>query len=223
MAFYFASIGSRQLLRPVINVGTHNPLTTPVGFSAVRGFSRIHNTSHTLPSACVRTVQNANASKSSRLSFIFKGATVAGVGLSLATLNKPTIRCDTRELRPTGPALEDRPPPPASSLSLYELGFGTVAGFCAGVFVKKGAKALAWFLGGIFVLLQYLGSSSVLRMDWGRVAHKFENLFYTKDTSGVARAPNVGSLWNWTTNFLTADFQPRASFIAGFALGLRIG
>jgi hypothetical protein len=49
---------------------------------------------------------------------------------------------------------EDRGPPPASSVSLYELGFGTVAGVCAGVFVKKGAKAVAWFLGGIFVLLQ---------------------------------------------------------------------
>ncbi len=46
------------------------------------------------------------------------------------------------------------PPPPASSVSLYELGFGTVAGICAGVFVKKGAKMVAWFLGGIFVFLQ---------------------------------------------------------------------
>lgn len=46
------------------------------------------------------------------------------------------------------------PPPPTSSISLYELGFGTVAGICAGVFVKKGVKAAAWLLGGIFVLLQ---------------------------------------------------------------------
>lgn len=46
------------------------------------------------------------------------------------------------------------PPPPVSSVNLYELSFGTVCGVCAGVFVKKGAKALAFFLGGIFVLLQ---------------------------------------------------------------------
>ena len=50
---------------------------------------------------------------------------------------------------------DDTPPPlPTSSISLYELGFGTVAGICAGVFVKKGVKAAAWLLGGIFVLLQ---------------------------------------------------------------------
>jgi hypothetical protein len=29
-----------------------------------------------------------------------------------------------------------------------------MAGICAGIFIKKGAKAVAWFLGGIFVLLQ---------------------------------------------------------------------
>lgn len=45
-------------------------------------------------------------------------------------------------------------PPPVSSVSFYELGFGTVAGVCAGVFIKKGAKALAFLLGGVFVLLQ---------------------------------------------------------------------
>lgn len=45
-------------------------------------------------------------------------------------------------------------PPPTSSISFYALGFGTVAGICTGVFVKKGAKAAAWLLGGIFVLLQ---------------------------------------------------------------------
>ena len=61
-------------------------------------------------------------------------------------------------------------------------------------------------------------------MDWKRVAHKFEDLFYTTDSaSGARRPPNVFSVWNWLIEFLTADFQPRASFIAGFALGLRIG
>ena len=49
---------------------------------------------------------------------------------------------------------ENYPPPPVSSVSFYELGFGTVAGICAGVFIKKGAKALAFLLGGVFVLLQ---------------------------------------------------------------------
>lgn len=56
---------------------------------------------------------------------------------------------------PVTPRVEEKEPPlPKSSVSVYELGFGTVAGICAGVFVKKGAKAVAWFMGGIFVLLQ---------------------------------------------------------------------
>lgn len=44
--------------------------------------------------------------------------------------------------------------PPQSVLSLYELGFGTVAGICSGVFLKKGLRAIAFLLGGAFILLQ---------------------------------------------------------------------
>ncbi|KAI0797700.1 FUN14 family-domain-containing protein [Abortiporus biennis] len=126
-----------------------------------------------------------------------------------------------QQRRPGEP--EPLPPTPASSVSLYELSFGTVCGICAGVFVKKGAKTLAFVFGGVFVLLQYLGSLTLVKVDWPRVGKKFENLFYTTDVQGVRRAPNVGSLFRWFVDFLTADFQQRASFVAGFALGLRIG
>lgn len=64
----------------------------------------------------------------------------------------------------------------------------------------------------------------MVRVDWGRAAGKFEDAFHSTDPkTGVSRAPNVVRLWNWLIDFLTADFQPRASFVAGFALGLRIG
>lgn len=108
-------------------------------------------------------------------------------------------------------------------MNYYELTFGTVCGICAGVFVKKGAKALAFVFGGVFVMLQYLGSMSLVRVDWARAATRFENLFYTVDASGTRRPPNLGSLFRWVVDFLTADFQQRASFVGGFALGLRIG
>ncbi|KAF9532272.1 FUN14 family-domain-containing protein [Crepidotus variabilis] len=162
------------------------------------------------------------------------GLTVAGVGLGLTTFYRQPLLCDSPSgspnitpaatpANPSTPTGDGLPPPPQSSVSLYELSFGTVAGVCAGVFVKKGAKMAAWFLGGIFVLLQYLNSASVVRVDWSRVAHKFENLFYTREASGAKKPPTIVSLWNWLVNFLTADFQPRASFLAGFALGLRVG
>ncbi|KAJ7710013.1 FUN14 family-domain-containing protein [Mycena rosella] len=116
------------------------------------------------------------------------------------------------------------PPLPESSVSLYELSFGTVAGICAGVFIKKGAKAVAFFLGGVFVLLQYFGSFGLLKVDWDSMGARFQNLFYTTNPeTGSKATPTLYSAWKWLVDFLTADLQPRASFIAGLALGLRIG
>jgi FUN14 domain-containing protein 1 len=60
------------------------------------------------------------------------------------------------------PRNDPLPPPPSSSVRPYELTFGTVCGVCAGVFIKKGARALAFVLGGVFVLLQVCGLVSVL-------------------------------------------------------------
>ncbi|KAJ2912300.1 hypothetical protein MD484_g8107, partial [Candolleomyces efflorescens] len=88
----------------------------------------------------------------------FKGVSVAALGLGLAFSRCPTVQCDSLPTNsPAGSApraLNELPPPPESTVSAYQLGFGTVAGLCAGVFVKKGAKAAAWLLGGVFVLLQ---------------------------------------------------------------------
>ncbi|GLB35045.1 putative FUN14 family protein [Lyophyllum shimeji] len=160
-------------------------------------------------------------------SLFFTAAGVAGIGLSLSK-SIPRVYCDApapgEGLPPPPPqGAPELPPPPPSTVSLYQLSFGLVSGVCAGIFIKKGAKAVAWLLGGIFVLLQYLASKSLVRVDWGRAATRFENAFYTTDEKGVKRAPTVSSVWNWLVDFLSADFQPRASFIAGLALGLRIG
>ncbi|KAI6005535.1 FUN14 family-domain-containing protein [Pisolithus albus] len=147
-----------------------------------------------------------------------------GIGLTLTSFASPRkVHCDAVVSSPP-PELEPTlPPPPRSSVNFYELTFGTVCGVCAGVFVKKGARIVAFFLGGVFVLLQYLGSVSLVRVDWPRMASHFENLFYRADATGKKKPPTIGSVLRWMIDFLTADFQARASFIAGFALGLRIG
>ncbi|KAJ7109273.1 FUN14 family-domain-containing protein [Mycena epipterygia] len=161
---------------------------------------------------------------------ILKAIGAVGLGLGLSVFARPSIRCEGS--RPASPVVPPQipdgesqmPPPPESSVNLYELSFGTVAGICAGVFIKKGAKAVAFFLGGVFVLLQYFGSFGVLKVDWESMGMRFQNLFYTTDPkTGSKATPTIYSLWRWMVNFLTADFQPRASFIAGLALGLRIG
>ncbi|KAH8833853.1 hypothetical protein DL96DRAFT_1432021, partial [Flagelloscypha sp. PMI_526] len=115
----------------------------------------------------------------------------------------------------------DLPPPPSSIVSTYELSFGTVAG-SVGIFVKKGAKIIAFAVGGVFVLLQatlFLTS----KFDWKRIETRFADLFYTAGQKGLRRAPSVGDVWSRLVHFLTADFQQRASFCVGLALGLRIG
>ena len=77
-----------------------------------------------------------------------------GLGLTLAYSLAPTrtLHCDAAIARQ--PEFGGGNPPAQSILSVYELGFGTVCGICTGVFVKKGLRAIAFVLGGLFVLLQ---------------------------------------------------------------------
>ena len=71
--------------------------------------------------------------------------------------------------------------------------------------------------------VQYLGSLSVIRVNWVGMGSRFENAFCTTDANGHKHAPSVSSTWSRLVDFLTADFQKRASFVAGLALGLRLG
>ena len=161
----------------------------------------------------------------------FGTVAAASVGLGLAVFAgkkiycEPTVRAQARGHSATASSSGSDPlPPPQSSLNMYELSFGSVAGVCAGVFVKKGARALAFFLGGIFVLLQYFNAIDITKTNWGTASTRFQRLFYSPAKPGEpSRPPTVASLWTWLVDFLTADFPPRASFIAGMLLGLRIG
>ncbi|KAL7424182.1 hypothetical protein Q5752_001768 [Cryptotrichosporon argae] len=113
--------------------------------------------------------------------------------------------------------------PPRSVLDVYQLGFGTVCGICAGVFVKKGLRAIAFLLGGAFVLLQYLSSKSYITIDWKRLTSRYDSVLGTKTPTGEVRAPTVGGFFNGIVDFLSANFQQRATFVAGFVLGIRLG
>ncbi|KIY50951.1 hypothetical protein FISHEDRAFT_71254 [Fistulina hepatica ATCC 64428] len=156
---------------------------------------------------------------------------IASVGLA-STLAQSPVHCEDPHAAAESPPRNvehihefpnDLPPPPQSSVSLYGLSFGVVTGICAGIFVKKGAKAIAFVVGGVFVLLQYLQSLSFIRVNWAHIDSRFEQRFYIAQADGTANAPSVRSVLRWLIDFLTADFQPRASFLAGLALGLRIG
>ncbi|WVN86606.1 uncharacterized protein L203_101774 [Cryptococcus depauperatus CBS 7841] len=110
-----------------------------------------------------------------------------------------------------------------SIVNAYELSFGAICGICAGVFVKKGAKAIAFLLGGAFVFLQYLASKSYINVDWTKIGTRYDSAFGTKTATGGYKGPTVGRVWTGLVDFLTSNFQQRASFLAGLALGIRLG
>ncbi|CAE6468794.1 unnamed protein product [Rhizoctonia solani] len=155
-------------------------------------------------------------------------AAFAGKKIYCDAVVPPTLRSSSAAAHNPGPGnkgSDPLPPPPKSSVNTYELTFGSVAGVCAGVFIKKGAKALAFFLGGIFVLLQYFNAIDLTKTNWSAASTRFEHLFYSAPSQPdqPRRPATIATLWAWLVDFLTADFPPRASFIAGMILGLRIG
>ncbi|KAJ9097706.1 hypothetical protein QFC21_004744 [Naganishia friedmannii] len=121
--------------------------------------------------------------------------------------------------------------PTESILSPYELSFGAICGICAGIFIKKGAKLIAFFLGGTYVLMQYMQSRSFININWSKLSSAYENTFGSlpstssslAPTEGRRVAPTITGAYRWIVDFLTANFQQRASFLAGLGLGLRIG
>lgn len=96
-----------------------------------------------------------------RLSPLLFPLALGGTYFTYNTLTSPA-KCDSSILSGlTGPTPEvGGGNPPTSELSGYQLGFGAVCGVCTGVFVKKGLKAIAFLLGGVFVLMQVSRSPS---------------------------------------------------------------
>lgn len=79
---------------------------------------------------------------------------------------------------------------------------------------------------------QYLSSQRLIQVNWGALSSRYDNLLSRvagpsdpASTSGKANTNTntAQRLWIRTTHFLTADFQPRATFMAGLLLGLRLG
>lgn len=158
----------------------------------------------------------------------WKNAYMYAVGLGVAawTFAPRTVRLDAAYQAP--PVAARKPvgvetgPPVESSVNLTQLTFGTVCGICAGVFVKKGFKALAFLLGGVFVLLQvsnrsltigeladekYLQSKSFVKVDWAKVNKSYDGLLGTVDDKGAVTYPTVQSVFQGFVDFLTANFQ----------------
>ncbi|KAE8270266.1 hypothetical protein A4X09_0g2071 [Tilletia walkeri] len=146
---------------------------------------------------------------------------------SLINTNIPSGNADPKSINnPLNPDSKY----PESSVNLYQLSFGTVTGFCAGVFIKKGLKALAFLLGAGYVLLQYLSSQRLVNVNWGAISRSYNSVVDRAAGGGEPslsvrgwKGSKLNRIWSRFVDFLTADFQPRATFIAGLVLGFRLG
>ncbi|KAJ6596791.1 hypothetical protein DFH09DRAFT_1304597 [Mycena vulgaris] len=203
-------------------------LSLRAGFCSKSVFasSILHSRRFYFPSSALRWQLPVRSAQTTRFS-VLKAIGAVGLGLGLSVAARPTIHCEGS--RPASPVTAppqipddeaEMGPPPASSVNVYELSFGTVTGICAGVFIKKGAKAVAFFLGGVFVLLQYFGSFGVLKVDWDSMGTRFQNLFYTTDPkTGSKATPTIYSAWRWLVDFLTAGFPAAGIIHCGLGIG----
>jgi uncharacterized membrane protein (Fun14 family) len=96
------------------------------------------------------------------------------------------------------------------------------------VFIKKGLKLIAFLLGGCYVLLQYLNGQRLISVNWNAINSRYDKLVNSAAGPQAVNARGYSGsklqrIWANFTNFLTADFQPRATFLAGLLLGLRLG
>ena len=94
------------------------------------------------------------------------------------------------------------------------LGFGGAAGLVVGYTAKKLTKLLALLLGITFILLQVLVYEGFITVNWGAVETTAETVW--TDPHGVTLADRV---WD----VLTANLPFGGGFVAGFAIGIKLG
>ncbi|KAI5450481.1 hypothetical protein NCC49_003102 [Naganishia albida] len=218
----FARTTLTSTLRPCAR--SSFPALRPVQFSPLRTLTNV-------ASASPYTMA-AKAGFGRRMAAVGLGAGLGFAGFqSLGMARMSEVKCDSLAAPAPAPAGKADTLPTHSILSPYELSLGAICGICAGVFIKKGAKLIAFFLGGVYVLMQYMQSRSFININWSKLSSSYENTFGSLPSSGSSlapgetkrRLPTVTGAVNWFVDFLTANFQQRASFIAGLGLGLRIG
>ncbi|GJN92301.1 hypothetical protein Rhopal_005331-T1 [Rhodotorula paludigena] len=115
-------------------------------------------------------------------------------------------------------------PEAESILNLRDLGFGTVSGICVGVFVKKGLRAAAFTLGFVFIGLQYLSSRQFINVNWGAFSSSYDRFITSRAGPPSSQGGNrLARVWTGFIDFVSANVQQRATFVAGVVLGLRLG
>ena len=98
--------------------------------------------------------------------------------------------------------------------ALASLGFGGLAGAAVGYTAKKVTKLVALVLGLAFILVQVLVYEGLVAVDWHAVEHTAHTVW--TDPHGVTLADHVWQI-------LTANLPFGGGFVAGFAVGFKLG
>lgn len=73
-------------------------------------------------------------------------------------------------------------------------------------------------------LAQYLSSRSLITINWSALTSSYDKLITKRAGPPASQGGNrLGGLWTWFIDFVGANVQSRATFVAGVMLGLRIG
>jgi len=97
---------------------------------------------------------------------------------------------------------------------MAQLSFGGAAGLVVGYTAKKVTKLVALALGAAFILVQVLAYSGLITVNWGAVQ---------TTAQGVWTDPTGMTLVDRAWNVLTANLPFGGGFVAGFALGFKLG
>ena len=94
------------------------------------------------------------------------------------------------------------------------LTFGGVAGLVVGYAAKKMTKLAALLLGVLFILLQVLVYEGFITINWTAVQHSAETVW--RDPHGMTLADHFWEI-------VTANLPFGGGFVAGFAVGFKLG
>jgi len=94
------------------------------------------------------------------------------------------------------------------------LGFGGAAGFAVGYTAKKVTKLLALLLGCAFILLQLAAYEGFITVHWDTVQSTAAHVW-----TGPSGATLLDQFWD----IVTANLPFGGGFVAGFAIGLKLG
>lgn len=101
-----------------------------------------------------------------------------------------------------------------------QLSFGSIAGYCAGTFLRHAWKTAVFFVGAGFCLTQYLAYTGYVDVNWRKIQRDLERVVGAdeiRDQHGL-----VYSWYTKTKDVLMFNLPSSAGFTAGLLYGARL-